>query len=87
VFEISNAAPGSVLTRSALRHTVFSATPMSLLKVSWIEHQLAETLIKLRGSSDPDTRKILLTEMRELIAELDRLVLESTKQGPDRGTR
>jgi len=53
---------------------------MNDLKIPWIEHKLAETLVRLRGCTNPEIRKTLLTEMRVLIAELDRLVLESTQQ-------
>lgn len=52
---------------------------MNDLKITWIERQLAEALIKLRGTTDFATCRTLLTEMRVLIDQLDRLNLGDRK--------
>ena len=47
--------------------------------ITAVEKRLDETLAKLKKFTDPDIRRNLLAEMRTLIAELDRLVLASTR--------
>jgi hypothetical protein len=42
-----------------------------------LELKLDSVLAQLKATKDPALRRTLLTEMRGLIAELDRLVLES----------
>ena len=46
-------------------------------RIAELEKKLDESLWKLRSSNDPVIRRDLLTDMRKLIAELDRLIVES----------
>jgi hypothetical protein len=55
---------------------------MSTPRVTAVEQKLAETLAKLKESKDPDIRRTLLTEMRILLAELDRLVYSAPSVPP-----
>ena len=42
-----------------------------------IEQDLAQTVSKLKGTKDPKLRRNLLSELRRLLAEADRLLLEA----------
>jgi len=42
-----------------------------------IQLNLKETLSQLKGATDPKLRQQLLTQMRTLLAEADRILLES----------
>jgi hypothetical protein len=41
-----------------------------------LEQKLENVLVQLRSSTDPQARRTLLTEMRLLMAELDRVVFD-----------
>jgi hypothetical protein len=41
-----------------------------------LEQKLENILVQLRSSTDPQARRTLLTEMRILMAELDRVVFD-----------
>jgi hypothetical protein len=60
------------------QHRVSISAPlMSELKFAEIERHLEETLSLLKEARDPQRRLILLTDMRLLLLEADRLLLES----------
>lgn len=63
-----------VLREVAKTHDL-NKPPSPLQKV---EQKLHLTTLSLKQSLDPRVRRTLLMEMRLLLAELDRLVLEST---------
>lgn len=70
-------------TNFGTAHTVFTeVTKTDGLKppspLQNVEQKLHATTLCLKQSLDPRVRRRLLTEMRLLLAELDRLVLEST---------
>jgi len=43
-----------------------------------LKHRLQETLERLRKATDPDARRHILREMRELLGEADRLIESGT---------
>jgi hypothetical protein len=44
-----------------------------------LEQKLENILVQLRSSTDPQARRTLLTEMRILMAELDRVVFDAAR--------
>jgi hypothetical protein len=44
-----------------------------------LEQKLENVLLQLRSSTDPQARRTLLSEMRILMAELDRVVFDLTR--------
>ncbi len=44
-----------------------------------VQQKLDAVVAKLRATKDPHLRRTLLTEMRKMMIELDRLVLESAR--------
>ena len=51
---------------------------MTVPAIQEVDQKLHATLFSLNHTHDPNVRRRLLVEMRLLISELDRLVLEST---------
>jgi hypothetical protein len=47
--------------------------------IAEVAQQLEETLTKLRATKDPDLRRTVLTEIRILMSQLDRLVIKSAE--------
>jgi hypothetical protein len=45
---------------------------MAEQKFTTVQRELEETLSKLKGETDPKTRRLLLREMRRLLAEAER---------------
>jgi hypothetical protein len=52
---------------------------MSDEALSAIQHKLDETISKIKATKDHELRHQLFEEMRRLVAELDRVVTESSK--------
>jgi hypothetical protein len=47
-----------------------------------LEGKLETVLAQLKASHDPATRRLLLTEMRRLMLQLDRIVFDTTRFQP-----
>jgi hypothetical protein len=55
------------------------AKPMTTPEISAIEQKLDEVVTKLKATHDPEQKRALLKQMRTLMAELDKVVFDSSR--------